>query len=242
MVDDRIAVSHFSSNFVAESESQLPWYAKMVMLRPEKIEQNLEQIRASGLYKHVPNSWQLFLGIVRMVHRIVFRSDTVGTSKHFSVRSNWRAKLLHFRPFRFPFLLKERAVYPWDLSGLMCTPEQMMSHLMGAHHDGLQFVYDLQILACYPGSLDKLYHQVLALVHQDTPRHRWLRDLTVYENYHENLLETVKRACQGDFSVPDDVANNPDVTFDAYLKWCSEQPATPEATWSAIQQGSMSWV
>ena len=46
------------------------------------------------------------------------------------------------RWLRGPFLLREGSIAPWDLSGLLSTPERLMTHMLGTHHDGLQFVYD----------------------------------------------------------------------------------------------------
>lgn len=79
------------------------------------------------------------------------------------------------------------------------------------------------------------------VVSHDTARSRWLRDLTVYERYHENLLAAVERALGGHFDVTGDEATDPDITFFAYMSWCARQPATPEATWEAIRRGHLSF-
>ena len=60
------------------------------------------------------------------------------------MRDDRWARLLEQRWIRFPFLLREGSVVPWDLSGLLSTPERLMTHLLGTHHDGLQFVYDMR--------------------------------------------------------------------------------------------------
>jgi len=218
---------------------RFPWYVHVILVRPEQVAGNLARIRAAGIVERVPNVWQVCLGVLRMWHRIVFRSGTVGTSAAHPVRPTWRARLLHLRPLRFPFLLAERAVFPLDLSGLASSPDDLVSHLLGAHHDGNQFAYDLRILACEPGKLEEVRARARAVVEQDTPRSRWLRDLVVYERYHESLLAAVERALAGDVALPDDEARNPDIAFDAYLAWCAAQPETPAATWRAWRRGEI---
>jgi hypothetical protein len=219
--------------------SSFPWYVHLVLIRPRLVAENLERVRAAGIVERVPSVWQICVGVLRMWHRIVFRSATVGTCAAHPVRPTWRARLLHFRPLRFPFLLAERAVFPLDLSGLASTPDRLISHLLGAHHDGNQFTYDLRILACAPGKLEELRARARAVVEHDDARGRWLRDLTVYERYHENLLAAVERAIAGDVALPDDEARDPDIAFDAYLAWCAAQPETPAATWRAWRRGEL---
>jgi hypothetical protein len=114
-----------------------------------------------------------------------------------------------------------------------------VSHLLGAHHDGNQFAYDLRILSCHPGMLEELRRRAAEVVQHDTPRARWLRDLVAYEGYHERLLHAVERALAGSFALPDDDARNPDVAFDAYLQWCAGQPASPGETWRAWRRGAL---
>jgi hypothetical protein len=202
------------------------------------IAENLERVRAAGIVERVPNEWQIFLGVVRMWHRLLFRSDTVGTSRHNPVRRTWRARLLAPRPLRFPFLVAERAVAPLDFSGLASPPWRVVRHLLGAHHDGRQFAYDLELLrATHPQVLDEVLAGARAVVTGATPRAEWLRDLTVYERYHESLAEAVARAIHGDFGLTDDEARDPDISFAAYLRWCAAQPATPSETLQALVAG-----
>jgi len=217
----------------------VPWLSRLFLLRPAVVAGNLERVRRSGRVAHTPNLWQLTLGVLRMWHRIVFRSDSIGTCQELPVRNTWRARVLAWRPLRFPFLLLERAVAPWDLTGLLSSPERVQRHLLGAHHDGNQFGYDLEILACYPGEIQRLLERVRAVVHRDTPRGRWLRDLTVYEGYHESLLAAVERAAAGDFGLPECEQSDPDISFTAYLSWCAAQPATPAQTLSAWRRSEL---
>jgi hypothetical protein len=204
-----------------------PLWAYLLLLSPDRVERRLAQVRARGL--RAPNSWQIAQGVLRMVHRLIFRSDTVGTS-HAPVRDTWRARLLSWRPLRLPFLVAERAVAPLDLSGLLSSRERILRHLLAAHHDGHQFAYDLQMLALDAGALDELAERTRAVVSGADPRADWLRDLAVFEGYHESLLDAAERARSGDLGLPDDAAANPDISFHAYLDWCAARPPTPRAT------------
>jgi len=179
-----------------------------------------------------PNLWQLGLGVLRMWHRVLFRSETIGTCSS-PVRRTWRARLLENRSLRFPFLLAEGAIAPLDFTGLGSTRERIIRHLLGAHHDGDQFVYDLEMLACHEDGLTELSRAIDELVARDSARSRWLRDLTVFEGYHESLKAAVDRALARGVEVPPAAAADPDISFRAYLSWCARQPPTPRATLSA---------
>jgi hypothetical protein len=216
-----------------------PLWARVLLIQPSRIQANLERVRRAGLVERTPNLWQLGLGVLRMWHRLVFRSETIGTCAAHPVRPTLRARLLQYRPLRFPFLVAERAIAPLDLTGLASSPERLVRHLLGAHHDGEQFVFDLEILSCYPGKLEELAAEVRALIARDSARSRWLRDLTVYERYHENLAAAVERALTGDLSLPPEQADDPDISFAAYLRWCAAQPETPAATWQAWRRGQL---
>ncbi|HEV7732037.1 MAG TPA: hypothetical protein VGR62_07740 [Candidatus Binatia bacterium] len=221
----------------AAPTARFPWHAYVVLLRPSQIARALDAIRAARVVDPVPTLFQIELGVMRMWHRILFRADTIGTTSDFPVRDDRWARMLEKRWFRFPFLLREGSVVPWDLSGLLSTPQRLMTHLLGTHHDGLQFVYDMQMLTAYPGSLQELRDRAREVVERDTPRTRWLRNLCVYERYHETLLEVVERAAQDGISLPPDQADDPDISFLAYLRWCALQPATPRAAWRAWRDG-----
>jgi hypothetical protein len=208
------------------------------LLRPERVAERLEEIARSGLVSPVPNLWQLSLGVLRMQHRLLFRSDTVGTCSAMPVRATLRARLLAWRALRLPFLLAEQAVAPLDMSGLLSGEARVMRHLLGAHHDRNQFVYDLQLLAVSPGALDRLAAETARLLEVDDARARWLKDLCVFEGYHQSLLAAVERARAGDLRVPDGEDDDPDISFFGYLRWCAKQPATPEATLRAWRGGT----
>jgi hypothetical protein len=221
--------------------ARFPWHAYLVLLRPSRIAHALDAIRAAGIVEPVPTLFQIELGVMRMWHRIVFRPDTIGTTADHPVRDDRWARMLEKRWFRFPFLLREGSVVPWDLSGLLSSPERLMTHLLGTHHDGLQFVYDMQMLTAYPGALEELRDHARAVVESDTPRTRWQKNLCVYERYHETLLEVVERALRDGITLPPDQADDPDISFIAYLRWCALQPATPRAAWRAWRAGRFSF-
>ena len=71
-------------------------------------------------------------------------------------------------------------------------------------------------------------------------RAEWLRDLTVYERYHENLLAALEQAVEGAYPLPAHQEDDPDISFLAYLAWCAKQPETPEATLKALAAGRYS--
>src|SRR5262245_44929495 len=137
--------------------SSPPWHAYALLLAPARIDAALARIHAANMVPKTPNRWQISLGVLRMVHRLITRPETIGTCKAHPVRATWRARLLEVRPLRFPFLLAERAVAPWDLSGLLSSKERVFCHLLGAHHDEHQFAYDLEMLAVHPGALAELH-------------------------------------------------------------------------------------
>lgn len=220
---------------------RFPWHAYAVLLRPRRIAAALDAIRAARIVDPVPTLFQIELGVLRMWHRILFRPDTIGTTVEFPVRDDRWARLLERRWLRFPFLLREGSVVPWDLSGLLSPPERLMTHLLGTHHDGLQFVYDLQVLAVHPGALEELERRAREVVEHDTPRTRWLRNLCVYERYHETLLEVVERAAREGVTLPPEQADDPDISFVAYLRWCALQPRTPREAWRAWRDGRLTF-
>ena len=208
----------------------VPWLARLLLVQPARVVEGLERIARSGRIDPVPTPWQLALGVVRMWHRVLFRSETVGTSPGGRVRSTWRARLLQFRPLRFPFLVAERAIAPLDLTGLASSRERLIKHLLGAHHDAEQFIYDLEILSFHEDGLGMLARELDRLFAQEPRRLEWLRDLTVFEGYHESLRDTVRRALAEGVHPSPQAAADPDISFGAYLAWCARQPATPSET------------
>lgn len=211
-----------------------PWYVSLILLRPRPVLANLERVRAAG--GPAPNSWQLCLAVLRMWHRILLRPGTVGTSQGRRPRATWRARALRFRPLRLPFLLAEGAVIPLDLTGLASSPDRLIRHLLGAYHDERQFAFDLEILALH-GRLPDLYRAASELVARDTARSRWLRDLTVFDGYHESLVAAVERAMAGEPILESHEVDDPDVSFAATMRWCARQPPTPSATVRALVAG-----
>lgn len=214
-----------------------PLLSRLVLVWPARVAEGLARVERAGLAPRVPNVWQITLGVLRMMHRVLFRSDSIGTCKTHPVRRTWRARLLALRALRLPFLLWERAVAPLDFSGLASSPERILRHLLGAHHDGLQFVYDLELLRLFPGALEECRDRARAIVDGTDPRAEWLRDLVVFEGYHEALLCATERAIAGTLEIDEAAACDPDVTFAAYLAWCAAQPRTPKETWAALRQG-----
>ncbi len=213
---------------------------RLVLYSPARVAKNLAKVADYRGPEGLPNLWQLGLGVMRMHHRVLFRFDSVGTSGDHPVRKTWRARALHNRLLRFPFLLFEGAVAPWDYTGLMSSQERLTRHLLGAHHDGNQFVYDLQLAGCYAGCLESIRDACRDVVDGSDPRAEWLRDLTVYEGYHEALLGAVERALAQTESLKQEEINDPDVSFWAYLKWCARQPPSAASTWRAWRAGRFS--
>lgn len=215
-----------------------PLHAHLILTSPRRVAERLERVRASGMVDEVPNLFQIELGVVRMWLRVLFRSDTVGTS-HAAPRPNVRARLLEKRALRFPFLVREQAIAPLDHSGLVSSPERVTKHLLAAHHDKHQFSYDLEMLALEPGVLDALVARARAVASSDDPRARWLKDLAVYDGYHDNLVRAAEKAQRGDFGLPFPDADDPDVSFRAYLRWCARQPKDAAGLLDALRRGTL---
>lgn len=199
----------------------MSWLGRAILLVPERIQRHLAQMELDVR----PSEWQLCLAVLRLWHRLVFRPETIGTSRGGRIRPTWRARLLAFRPLRLPFLLAEGAVNPLDFTGLASSPERLIRHLLAAHHDGDQFCFDLEILAGH-GRLEDLARELRELLASGSPRLEWLRDLTVYDGYHEALLAAVERALSGRLEIGDD----PDISFRACMRWCAAQPSSPLGT------------
>ena len=144
----------------------MSWHQRLLLVYPERVRQRLDALHALGV-RPIPNLWQLELGVARMWHRTLFRADTIGTCTAHGVRPTLRARLMKRRALRFPFLVKERAIAPWDMSGLAQDADRMIGHLLTAHHDATQFVYDLQILRATPGALERLRTRLDGLRRRD---------------------------------------------------------------------------
>lgn len=214
-----------------------PWHAYLILLRPGRVQRHLDALFAAELIPAVPTLWQIELGVLRMWHRVLFRSETIGTCATHPVRSTRRARWLENRFLRGPFLFWERAIAPLDHSGLAQPTWRLVRHLLAAHHDGNQFAYDLHILRAHPDALDAVEEQAHAVLTEDSRRSRWLRDLVVYDRYHEHLLDSVQRAKRGEPLLLPHEEDDPDISFPAYVRWCLAQPATPLETWRAWRAG-----
>lgn len=212
-----------------DGRPHLPAWSYVLLPRPRVIRANLQRLVEWGTITEVPTLWQVFLGTMKMRHRLLFRSYTIGTSAH-PVRPGLRARLLAWRALRAPVLLAEGAVAPFDLSGLALSEDRLIRHLVGAHHDGPQFAYDLELLGAYDGGLVRLQGIVAEIVASGGRRAAFLRDLTVFEGYHERLLAAVRAAIAGGALVTPDQRDNPDLTATAWLRWCAKQPASPTAS------------
>jgi hypothetical protein len=223
----------------ASETGTFPWHAWLVVFRPDLVSAGLEQIRRAGIVPKVPTLWQIQLGVLSMWHRVLFRSETIGTCAEGRVRSTLRARILHRRALRAPFLLRERAIAPWDFSGLVSSPERLIRHLLGAHHDNEDYLYDISILACYPGRLEEALQRTKAVTTEATTHARWLKDLVVFEGYHERLERSLERVIEEGVQLPYPESADPDVSFLAYLNWCAAQPSTPSESWSALRKGKL---
>ncbi len=215
-------------------------YFWLLLWRPDRIQRRLDQIREAGIVRAPPNLWQIFLGVLYMWSRLLHRTDTVGTSSR-PVRRTWRARLLAHRALRLPVLIAGRYVAPLDFSGLAAAPERIIRHLLGAHHDGAQCVYDLELLSLHSGALEALRDELRAVVAGRSRRARWLQDLVVFEGYHLELLERVEAVLAGAPIVTEAEATDPDLSLRGYLSWCARQPASPAETWAALRRGQLTF-
>lgn len=215
----------------------MPWHARLLLLAPRRVQRGLDRVVPAGLARVAPSLWQIELGVLRMWERMLFRSETIGTCAEGRVRPGWRARLLAWRPLRAPFLLLERAVTPWDLSGFLASRQQIIRHLLAAHHDGTQFVYDLQLLRLHPGGLEELEARAAEVARGESRRARWLQDLVVFEGYHAALLAAVRAVRAGADELDPADAADPDTSLRAYLAWCARQPGSPRETWRAWRAG-----
>lgn len=222
---------------VGEISREWRWYERVLLVEPDRVVANLRKMRERGVIDVEPTPWQLCLGVLRLWHRLMFRGDTVGTSPGGRVRATRRARWLEKKVLRLPFLLMEQAVNPLDFTGLRSGPERLIRHLIGAHHDANQFVFDLELMSGH-GQLEVLRARVRQIVDGSDPRAAWLRDLVVFEGYHEQLAAAVERAIAGGPLMSDEEAEDPDLSLRGAMRWCARQPATPAATLAAWRAGT----
>jgi hypothetical protein len=79
------------------------------------------------------------------------------------------------------------------------------------------------------------------VVENDSRRNEWLRDLTVFEGYHESLLAAVDSAIARGISLSEEERWDADVSLSGYLSWCAQQPSTPAATIRAVVEGTFAF-
>ena len=205
-----------------------------LLLRPRDAEAKLREFNA--LLGETPNVWQVQLGVVRMLHRVLFRSESIGTCAEHPVRDTWRARMLHNRALRLAALVTLRAVAPLDFSGLLSPTWRIQRHLLAAHHDGLQFVYDFELLTISEGALDEVRAHAEEIVSGRDPHAQAWRDLAIFERYHENLIAAIDAFKAGELQLGGE-ADNPDLTFFAFLRWCAQQPPTAAETLRYFEAG-----
>lgn len=218
-----------------ELDSGEPGLHNLGLRRPDVVKQTLAALKERGDIARAPTLWQVFLGALYMRYRLVFRSETVGLGDT-PVRQTLRARLLDLRPFRAPFLLRERCIAPFEMTGLSLSPDFLERHLLAAHHMDDHGIYDLQLLSLHPGRLERLRRLATEAAEESTPRGRWLADLCVYEGYHRTLLGLIDRAERWDYA-SHDVSIPSDSSLVGWLAWCADQPSTPAATWAAWRAG-----
>ena len=198
---------------------------RLLLYRADAMREHLSRLHAAGLIDAVPTPFQVFQGVLYMRYRLLFRPESVGVGST-PVRATWRARWLERRHVRFPFLVRERVIAPWDLTGFGSDPAYLHRHLLGAYHPADHAVYDLALLSVHDGALSRLRAEVGAVIDGSHPRAEWLRDLCVYEGYHENLLRLVDRArSEGAFDAADAIPT--DTTLRAFAAWMCARPPHP---------------
>lgn len=209
--------------------------SRLVLIDAKGVERGLERVRAAKVLpqESVPNTWQVTLGVLRMWQRVLYRNHEIGSGGGRPARKTWRARALARKPLRLPFLIAERAIAPLDFSGLLSSRERIIHHLLSAHHDGEEFVYDFELLRLHDGALEEVAQRANEIATSDSPRAVWLRDLCVFEGYHARLAEAALRevAKAPTQAEPNDI--DPDASFFGYLAWCAKQPATLRETLAA---------
>ncbi len=209
--------------------------------RPRRIEARVDALYRAGTIDVRPTLWQLWLGVAYMWHRATFRPETIGLSTA-PVRETRRARVFRWRPARAVFLFDVLGlsggprVNPLDHTGLGSSVDHVIRHLLGAHHDADDFHFDLALIAHEPGVLESLRDRVQRIVDESDPDAVFLKDLCVYEGYHEALLSGIDAWLAGDLELD---GTNPDATLTAFLRWCAAQPDSLRATLRLARQGRL---
>lgn len=214
----------------SRSQERIPLIFRLFVHNPELMLKNLALLKEKGHIQEIPTLWQVIQGMAQQWSFTAANLEKLGHDQSHPVRDSAGARLLQPQLLRFIPLLIEGAINPWDRSGLALTPERKMRHILGTHHGGETVMYDMQLLDCYPGALESLRDQLNEILENDTPRSRWLRDLVVYEGYHEALKRVVDRALAGDFTVPEEAPPGDDYTVGSFVDRCLACPVTPEET------------
>ncbi len=215
--------------------TRTPWYAWLLLWRPHHIQHRLAQLRAAGLLQEDVTLWQIYLGTWYMWHRATYRPETIGLASS-PVRGTLRARLLQYRPLRSPFLFAGRRVNPLDHTGLGASKAHLIRHVLGAHHEHTAFDYDLQLLALDPGGLEALHALAVAVCEGRHPQAAFLRDLCVFEGYHETVRDTTAAwLARGGADRPGRAHTDADATLPGFLAWCARQPKTPLETLHALR-------
>lgn len=189
---------------------------------PGRIERRLAALEAEGVLARAPSRWQVWMGVLYMWTRVVRRPETIGLATHEPVRATTGAKRLQNRLVRGVAVFRGRVVNPLDQIGLGSSDAHVTRHLLGAYHPGDNALYDLYLLHTTPGAIDALADAVQAVVDGTHPHAEHLRDLCVYEGYHERLLGMVRRwQAEGP---PADPSMHPDTTLPGFMGWCAAQP------------------
>ncbi len=210
----------------------------LVLHRPWRIRRVLTALHRAGTIRVMPTAWQVVCGVLYMIARVVLRPETVGQSSVDPARTTPRSRLLAIRAVRAPVLLFTGCIVPWDLTGFGTAPATLRRHLLGAYHPWDNAMYDLAVLSVYPGETARLREDVAAVVAGTHPRAAWLRDLVVYEGYHERLLTVVDRALAGDLRVRDAPSPPSDATVSGWADFVTSLPPTLSEALGAWRAGS----
>jgi hypothetical protein len=197
------------------------WWEALLLGRTAAMRDAMDGLVRAGLLDRPLTGRELVRAQAYNRLRLLFRPNTVGTSTG-RVRRGWRAGVLSWRAIRLPAAVAEEALSLLDLTGLSRRPDQLIHHLLAAHHEAWQLHYDLELLSAWPGALDRLEALADRAVREDTPRTRWLKDLCVFEGYHEALLASVRAFRAGTVRMSPEDRANPDITLRAFLAWCRE--------------------
>ena len=218
--------------------SHAHWHTWLLLVHPPRVQRRLDLLGTRLGFS--VNLWQIELGVLRMWHRMLFRSETIGISTTHGVRKGSWARLLQWRAFRFFCLVREGSFVFWDSSGLFSGPDTIVRHLLANHHDGERFLYDLELLELlYPEHLAVLERSLAEVLDGREPRGEWWRDLCVYEHYHEDLAAGLAAFRSGS-ELRERYREDADTSFLAYLRWCARQPGSPAETWALFRAGAYS--